>query len=106
VEACAFRDAFPRFEGIDAVILGASPDTVAAQAKFKAKFQLPFPLLADRDHVVAEAYGVWKEKSMYGKTSMGVERTTFIIDPHGRIAHVFSKVKVDGHADEVLTRLG
>jgi thioredoxin-dependent peroxiredoxin len=88
------------------VILGASPDTVAAQAKFKAKYALPFPLLADADHALAEAYGVWKEKSMYGKTSMGVERTTFIIDRSGRIAHLFPKVKVDGHAAEVLDRLG
>ena len=88
------------------MILGASPDTVAAQAKFKAKFALPFALLADADHALAEAYGVWKEKSMYGKTSMGVERTTFIIDRSGRIAHIFPKVKVDGHAAEVLDRLG
>ena len=88
------------------MILGASPDTVAAQAKFKAKFALPFALLADADHVLAEAYGVWKEKSMYGKTSMGVERTTFIIDQAGRVAFVFPKVKVDGHAAEVLDRLG
>ena len=88
------------------MILGASPDTVAAQAKFKAKFALPFALLADADDVLAEAYGVWKEKSMYGKTSMGVERTTFIIDQAGRVSFVFPKVKVDGHAAEVLDRLG
>ena len=88
------------------MILGASPDTVAAQAKFKAKSALPFAWLADADHALAEAYGVWKEKSMYGKTSMGVERTTFIIDRSGRIAHIFPKVKVDGHAAEVLDRLG
>ena len=105
MEACAFRDAFPRFEGIDAVILGASPDTPGAQAKFKAKYALPFTLLADADHAVAEAYGVWKEKSLYGRISMGVERTTFIIDETGHIAHVFAKVKVDGHVDEVLGRL-
>lgn len=88
------------------MILGASPDTVAAQAKFKAKYALPFTLLADAEHALAEAYGVWKEKSMYGKTSMGVERTTFIIDQAGRVAFVFPKVKVDGHAAEVLDRLG
>jgi peroxiredoxin Q/BCP len=87
------------------VILGASPDTVAAQAKFKAKYQLPFPLLADADHTLAEAYGVWKEKSMYGKTSMGVERTTFVIDGAGVITHLFPKVKVDGHVAEVLGQL-
>lgn len=87
------------------MILGASPDTQAAQAKFKAKFGLPFMLLADADHALAESYGVWKEKSMYGKVSMGVERTTFLIDGEGRIAHIFPKVKVDGHAEEVLARL-
>lgn len=87
------------------MILGASPDTVAAQAKFKAKFDLPFRLLADADHALAERYGVWKEKTMYGKVSMGVERTTFLIDGDGRIAHIFPKVKVDGHAAEVLAQL-
>ncbi len=105
MEACEFRDAFPRFGGLDAVILGASPDTVAAQAKFKAKFQLPFTLLADADHVLAERYGVWKEKTMYGKASMGVERTTFVIGRDGRITHVFPKVKAAGHAAEVAQAL-
>ncbi len=88
------------------MILGASPDTVAAQAKFKAKYQLPFLLLADADHALAERYGVWKEKQMYGKVSMGVERTTFVIGPDGRVLHVFEKVKADGHVAEVLARLG
>lgn len=83
------------------MILGASPDTVAAQAKFKAKYDLPFTLLADADHALAEQYGVWKEKTMYGKASMGVERTTFLIGPDGRVKHVFGKVKPAGHADEV-----
>ena len=86
-------------------IVGVSPDTVEAQAKFKKKFDLPFPLLADADHKLAEAYGVWKEKNMYGKKSMGVERTTFIIDAEGKIQKIFPRVKVEGHADAVLAAL-
>ena len=78
-----------------------SPDSVTAQAKFKEKFQLPFTLLADTDHSVAERYGVWKEKKNYGKTYMGVERTTFLIGRDGRITHVFEKVNATGHAAEV-----
>ena len=101
IESCEFRDAFPRFEGRDALILGISPDTVEDQAKFKTKFDLPFTLLADADHAVAERYGVWKEKKNYGKTYMGVERTTFLIGRDGRIAHIFQKVKPQGHAAEV-----
>jgi len=101
IESCEFRDAFPRFEGRDALILGISPDTVDDQAKFKAKFDLPFTLLADADHAVAELYGVWKEKKNYGKTYMGVERTTFLIGRDGRIARIFEKVKPQGHAAEV-----
>jgi peroxiredoxin Q/BCP len=100
-EACEFRDLFPRFEGDRAVILGVSPDSVASHVKFKAKYQLPFTLVADTDHAVCEAYGVWKEKSMYGRKYMGVERTTFVLDAHGRIATVFEKVKPAGHAAEV-----
>ena len=83
-----------------------SPDTVSAQAKFKEKFELPFTLLADTDHAVAEQYGVWKEKMIYGKKYMGVERTTFLIDEKGRIAGVWEKVKVKGHAEEVLAAVG
>lgn len=83
-----------------------SPDSVTAQAKFKEKFRLPFTLLADTDHSVAERYGVWKEKKNYGKTYMGVERTTFLIDRDGRIAHVFEKVNATGHAAEVAAALG
>ena len=101
IESCEFRDAFPRFEGRDALILGISPDTVEDQAKFKTKFDLPFTLLADADHAVAELYGVWKEKKNYGKTYMGVERTTFLIGRDGRIAHIFEKVKPQGHAAQV-----
>jgi thioredoxin-dependent peroxiredoxin len=87
------------------VILGISPDTVEAQAKFKKKFDLPFTLLADSDHAVAERYGVWKEKTNYGKTYMGVERTTFLLGRDGRVTHVFPKVTPKGHADEVAAAL-
>jgi len=104
-EACGFRDEMPRFAGADAVILGVSPDPVKAVAKFKEKYGLPFTLLADEEHKVAEKYGVWVEKSMYGKTYMGVARTTYIIDAEGRIAKVFPKVKVEGHTAEVLAAL-
>ena len=86
-------------------MLGASPDTPAAQAKFKAKYDLPFPLLADVDKKMAEAYGVLKEKNMYGKIVKGIERTTVIIDAAGKVQQIFPKVKVDGHAEEVLAAL-
>ena len=87
------------------MILGISPDPPAKQAKFKTKYGLPYTLLADPDHVAAEAFGVWVEKSMYGKKYMGVERTTFLIDAQGKIAKVFAKVKPEGHAEEVLAAL-
>jgi peroxiredoxin Q/BCP len=102
LEAQEFRDAHPRFEAIDTVVLGVSPDGVASHRKFKAKFDLPFRLLADEGHQTAEAYGVWKEKSMYGRKYMGVERATFLIDPTGKVARSWRKVKVKGHAAEVL----
>jgi thioredoxin-dependent peroxiredoxin len=105
IEACEFRDAFPRFGESSAVILGISPDSVKSHQKFKAKYELPFTLLADTDHEVAEQYGVWKEKSMYGRKYMGVERTTFIIDAAGKIARIFKKVKPQGHAQEVESAL-
>lgn len=104
-QACGFRDEMPRFEGADAIILGVSPDPVKAVAKFKQKYSLPFTLLADEDHAAAEKYGVWVEKSMYGKTYMGVARTTFVINAEGKIAAVFPKVKVEGHSAEVLAAL-
>jgi len=104
-EACSFRDEFPRLGAVDAVVLGASPDPVVDVAKFKAKYNLPFSLLADEERKVAELYGVWVEKTNYGKTYMGVARTTFVIGKDGRIAKVFPKVKVDGHTEEVLTAL-
>lgn len=102
VEACEFRDALPRFDASKAVILGISPDSVKSHVKFKAKFELPYTLLADEEKTVLQAYDVWKEKSMYGKKYMGVERTTFLIDPAGQIAKVFNKVKPAGHAAEVM----
>lgn len=105
-EACEFRDTSRKFTKANTVIVGVSPDAAKSQAKFKDKFDLPFTLLADTDHKAAEAYGVWTEKSMYGKKYMGIERTTFVIDPQGKIAKVFPKVKVEGHAEEVLATIG
>jgi peroxiredoxin Q/BCP len=105
-EACAFRDSSQKFTKANTVIVGVSPDVSRAQAKFKDKFDLPFTLLADTDHQAAKAYGVWKEKSMYGKKYMGIERTTFVIGADGKIKKVFPKVKVEGHAEEVLAALG
>lgn len=104
-EACEFRDAFPTFGTLDAVVLGVSPDSVKSHAKFRAKFELPFPLLADTEKAVSQAYGVWTEKSMYGRKYMGVERTTFVIDSAGDIVNVFEKVKSTGHAAAVLQAL-
>lgn len=104
-EACEFRDQNAAYAATGTVVLGVSPDLVKAQAKFRTKFDLPFTLLADEEHLVAEKYGVWVEKSMYGKKYMGVERTTFIIDKEGKIAKIFSKVKPVGHAAEVLASL-
>jgi len=101
-EACAFRDGFPDFEAAGATILGISPDSSASHAKFVAKHALPFTLLADVDKTACEAYGVWKEKSMYGRKYMGVERTTYVIDRDGKVVRVFPKVKVPGHAEAVL----
>ncbi|HOJ17588.1 MAG TPA: thioredoxin-dependent thiol peroxidase [Ignavibacteriaceae bacterium] len=105
-EACNFRDSFPKFKGVKAVIFGVSPDSVASHKKFAEKYDLPFSLLADPEKKVLEAFGVWKEKSMYGKKYMGVERTTVIINEEGKISKIFSKVKVEGHTEEVLSALG
>lgn len=100
-ESCDFRDAFPRFTKSKAVILGISKDSVKSHVKFKKKFDLPFPLLADVDHAVAEQYGVWQKKKFMGREFMGVVRTTFIIDPNGVISHIFTVKKVEGHVEEV-----
>jgi peroxiredoxin Q/BCP len=104
-EACDFRDAFPRFGETDAQVIGVSPDSVESHLKFKKKYQLPFQLLADEGHKLADALGVWKEKSMYGKKYMGVERTTVLIDRDGRVARIFPKVRVPGHVEEVAVAL-
>jgi len=104
-EACEFRDASKSFAKRDALIVGISPDKAPAQQKFAAKYNLPFALVADPEHAIAEAYGVWKEKSMYGRKYMGIERSTFVIDENGKIANVFAKVKPEGHAAQVLEAL-
>jgi peroxiredoxin Q/BCP len=104
-EACSFSDDLPKFSKIDAVILGVSPDSVKSHKKFSEKYKLKFDLLADDEKKVVEKYGVWKEKSMYGRKYMGVGRTTFIIDENGKIKKIFNKVKVDGHNKEVLEAL-
>jgi peroxiredoxin Q/BCP len=104
-EACEFRDNSKKFSKADTVIVGVSPDKAAAQSKFKDKFDLPFTLLADVDHQVAEAYGTWVEKSMYGRNYMGVERSTFLIGKDGKIKKIFRKVKAVGHAEEVYQAL-
>jgi peroxiredoxin Q/BCP len=100
-QACDLRDAMPRLEGLDAVVLGVSPDSVASHQKFRDKFQLNFPLLADEGHRVADAYGVWKEKNMYGRKSMGIERSTFLIDETGKVVEAWRKVSAKDHADLV-----
>jgi peroxiredoxin Q/BCP len=105
-EACEFRDQNAAYAKADTVVIGVSPDPVKAQAKFRTKFDLPFTLLADEEHAAAEKYGVWVEKSMYGKKYMGVERSTFVINKEGKIAKIFPKVKPAGHAAEVLAALG
>ena len=105
-EACGFRDSWKDVQRTGAVVLGVSPDGVASHQKFKRKYDLPFPLLADTDHRVAEAYGAWGEKSMYGRRYKGILRTTFVIDGEGRIAHVFEKVKPEGHAAVVEVEIG
>ena len=105
VEAQEFRGSYTKIQKTGAVLLGVSPDTPQAQKKFAEKFDLPFPLLADADKKVANAYGVMKEKNMYGKKVMGVARTTFVIGPDGKIDHIFEKVKPEGHAEEVLAYL-
>ena len=101
-EACAFRDAIADYKKLGARIVGVSPDGAASHAKFAKKYDLPFTLLADTEKSACEAYGVWKEKNMYGKKYMGVERTTFVIDAKGIVRQVFPKVKVEGHSDAVL----
>jgi peroxiredoxin Q/BCP len=104
-QACGIRDAWGEFERASAVVLGVSPDSPKKHVKFREKYGLPFTLLADEDHSVAEAYGVWVEKSFAGKKYMGVERSTFVIGPDGKLAKVMRRVKPDTHAEEVLAAL-
>jgi thioredoxin-dependent peroxiredoxin len=104
-EACAFRDQQKDLRKLDAVVLGVSADDVASHGKFRDKYQLNFPLLADVDHKVAEKYGAWREKNMYGKKSMGIQRSTYLIDREGKVARVWKKVNVDGHDAAVLEAL-
>jgi peroxiredoxin Q/BCP len=105
-EACTYRDEHSAFQKKGAVVLGISPDDEDSHAKFADKFSLPFSLLADHEHKIAEAYGVWVKKSMYGKEYMGVERSTFVIGPDGKLTAVFRKVKAGEHVAEVLATLG
>ena len=104
-EACAFRDQKTSLKKLGAVVLGVSPDDEASHAKFRDKYELNFPLLADHDHKLAEKYGAWREKNMYGKKSMGVQRSTFLIDAQGVVVKVWKKVQVDGHDQQVLEAL-
>jgi thioredoxin-dependent peroxiredoxin len=104
-QACGIRDAYGEFERAGAVVLGVSPDSEASHGKFRSKYDLPFTLLADPEHEVAEQYGVWVEKKNYGKTSMGIERSTFVIDADGNVARVMRRVNPKSHADDVLAAL-
>lgn len=104
-EACDFRDSMNRLTNLNVKVVGVSPDSVKSHDSFKAKYELNFPLLADTDKQVCQDFDVWKEKSMYGRKYMGVERTTYIIDPKGKIVRVFEKVKVPGHVDAVIAAL-
>jgi thioredoxin-dependent peroxiredoxin len=104
-EACDFRDSVKLFQKKNTVVIGVSKDSVESHKKFKAKYDLPFALLSDESTKMLEAYGVWKEKSMYGRKYMGIERTTFIIDEKGKILEIFNKVKVTGHVEEILKQI-
>ena len=104
-EACGFRDELSRFNKVSAVILGVSNDSLDSHRKFIKKYSLTFPLLSDEDHSVSDKYAVYKEKNMYGKKYWGIERSTFVIDPEGKIKQIFRKVKVDDHIQEVLNAL-
>jgi peroxiredoxin Q/BCP len=101
-EACEFRDLHAEISGLDAVVWGVSPDGSGSHAAFRARFGLPFTLLSDEDHAVAEAYGAWQEKKNYGRTYMGIARSSFLVGPDGRVAAAWPKVKAEGHAAQVL----
>ena len=104
-EACAFRDRQDEIKALGAQVFGISPDTVESHVKFRDKFSLNFPLLADPDHAMADKYGAWREKNMYGKKSMGIQRSTYLIDADGRVAKLWKRVKVDGHDQQVIDAL-
>ncbi|MGE3242404.1 MAG: thioredoxin-dependent thiol peroxidase [Pirellulales bacterium] len=104
-EACAFRDQHAALKKLGVKILGISTDSIESHGKFRDKYQLNFPLLADPDHTVAEKYGAWREKNMYGKKSMGIQRSTFLIDADGKVAKVWKAVKVDGHDEQVIAAI-
>jgi len=104
-EACAFRDRQKDLKQLGVRVFGISPDTIESHEKFKKKYALNFPLLADSGHKVAEKYGAWREKNMYGKKSMGIQRSTYLIDPAGKVAKVWKRVRVDGHDDQVVQAL-
>ena len=104
-EACSFRDQQAQLKKLGAVVLGISTDSIESHGKFRDKYVLNFPLLADLDHAVAEKYGAWREKNMYGKKSLGIQRSTFLIDADGKVAKVWKAVKVDGHDEQVLAAL-
>jgi peroxiredoxin Q/BCP len=105
-EACSFRDQRSVLKKLGATVLGISTDSIESHGKFRDKYELNFPLLADPDHKVAEKYGAWREKNMYGKKSMGIQRSTFLIDADGKVAKVWKAVKVDGHDAHVIAALG
>ena len=104
-EACAFRDRQDEIKALGAQVFGISPDTVESHVKFRDKFSLNFPLLADPDHTMADKYGAWREKNMYGKKSMGIQRSTYLIDADGKVAKLWKRVKVDGHDQQVIDAL-
>ena len=104
-EACAFRDLHADLQAAGAVVLGVSPDSVASHGRFRDKYNLNFRLLADPDHAVAEAYGAWREKNMYGRKSMGIQRSTWLVHPDGTVRKLWKKVSVDGHDQQVLEEL-
>jgi thioredoxin-dependent peroxiredoxin len=104
-EACQFRDRSAELTNLGAVVLGVSPDDVASHAAFRTKYQLNFSLLADPDHAVAEAYGAWREKNMYGKLSMGIQRSTYLIGRDGKVAKVWKRVTVEGHDQQVVAAI-
>jgi len=101
-EACAFRDRYDELNNLGVQLLGVSADSAESHTKFKQKHSLPFPLLVDANHAMSEKYGAWREKNMYGKKSMGIQRSTYLIDASGRVAQVWKRVKVDGHDQQVI----